>query len=287
MRRVIRSWTGAVVLIAVIISTPAAQKNRLDAQGLRATIQTTAYGVPHVTADSYAGLGFGAGYSYARAALCDTAGRFVTVRAERARFFGPDERVPDGPGRASNLESDFFWQRILDLPIVERELALAPPLGPSADLKELIRGYAAGYNEYLSQTGVDRLPDVRCRGQAWVRPITDKDLYLRAMHWNLYRSGGSIISQIVAAAPPTASSSRVGAVATVQDVLQEEAARGLGSYMIALGGDATDNGRGMQFANPHWTWEGPDRWFESHLTIPGRLDIYGRVGVRGVSGSES
>jgi acyl-homoserine-lactone acylase len=268
------SWAAAG-LTALVISSPAAVQRGLEAPGLRATIHTTTHGVPHVTADSYAGLGFGAGYAYARQALCDMAGRFVTVRAERSRYFGPDERVPDGPGRASNLESDFFWQRILDLQLVERELALSQPLGPSDDLKELIRGYAAGYNEYLAQTGVDNLPDTRCRGQAWVRPITEKDLYLRAMHWNLYRSGGSVISQIVAAAPPSASSPRLEAGATVQGVLEEETARALGSNMIALGADATDNRRGMLFANPHWTWEGPDRWFEIHLTIPGRFDVYG------------
>jgi acyl-homoserine-lactone acylase len=277
MRTASRSWAPAAVL-ALLIAMPIALQRRaagLQAPTLRATIQTTAYGVPHVTADSFAALGFGAGFAYARQAICDMAGRFVTVRAERSRYFGPDERVPDGPGRALNLESDFFWQRILDLRLVERELAQAPPLGPGQDLKELVRGYAAGYNEYLSRTGVDGLPDARCRGQAWVRPITEKDLYLRAMHWNLYRSGGSIIPQIVAAAPPASSSSRAAAGPTVQDVLQLESMRGLGSNMIALGADATDNNRGMLFANPHWTWEGPDRWFEIHLRIPGRLDVYG------------
>jgi acyl-homoserine-lactone acylase len=268
----------AAIVIAILVAV-ALQPTGAGGPGLKATIRTTAYGVPHVTASSYADLGFGAGYAYARQALCEIAGRFVTVRAERSKYFGPDERVPDGPGRASNLDSDFFWRRILDMELVEKELALPPPLGPDEDLRQLMSGYAAGYNEYLAATGVENLPDPRCRGQAWVRPITEKDLYLRAMHWNLYRSGGSIITQIAAAAPPAAASAAaardVEPGQTVRQVLQEEFERADGSNMIALGADATDNGRGMLFANPHWTWEGPDRWFEMHLTIPGRLDVYG------------
>jgi acyl-homoserine-lactone acylase len=269
---------GAAAIVIAMLVAVRLQPTGADVPGLKATIRTTAYGVPHVIAHSYVDLGFGAGYAYAQQALCEIAGRFVTVRAERSRYFGPDERVPDGPGRASNLDSDFFWRRILDLELVEKELALPPPLGPSEELRQLLSGYAAGYNEYLAATGVEHLPDPRCRGQAWVRPITEKDLYLRAMHWNLYRSGGSIISQIVAAAPPAAGrAADAGMVQgqTVRQVLQEEFERADGSNMIALGADATDNGRGMLFANPHWTWEGPDRWFEMHLTIPGRLNVYG------------
>jgi acyl-homoserine-lactone acylase len=211
---------AAAVVVTVLVAA-ALQPTGAGAPGLEATIRTTAYGVPHVTASSYADLGFGAGYAYARQALCEIAGRFVTVRAERSKYFGPEERVPDGPGRASNLDSDFFWRRILDMELVEQELALPAPLGPSEELRQLMSGYAAGYNEYLAATGVANLPDPRCRGQAWVRPITEKDLYLRAMHWNLYRSGGSVITQIVAAAPPAAASAaRAEPAQTVRWVLQ-------------------------------------------------------------------
>jgi acyl-homoserine-lactone acylase len=47
------------------------------------------------------------------------------------------------------------------------------------------------------------------------------------------------------------------------------------SNMIALGKDATDNGRGMVFANPHWRWHEPERWFEAQVTVPGKIDVYG------------
>ena len=67
------------------------------------------------------------------------------------------------PGRQrtqpGNLNSDFFYQRIKDRGTIENLLAQAPPVGPLPDLKEGVRGYVHGYNKYLSDTGVDNLPD--------------------------------------------------------------------------------------------------------------------------------
>src|SRR5690606_166780 len=45
--------------------------------------------------------------------------------------------------------------------------------------------------------------------------------------------------------------------------------------------DGTDNGRGMLFANPHWWWEGPERWWEMQMTVPGKMNVYG-AGLLGV-----
>jgi acyl-homoserine-lactone acylase len=247
----------------------------LPSTELRSTIRTTSNGIPHVVADDYAGVGFGAGYAFACDAICETAGRFVTVNAQRSRYFGPDEREPDilrvSP---TNLENDFFWQRILDDQLVERELALPEPLSPNVATRELVRGYVAGYNKYLADTGVANLPDPRCRGAAWVRPITEKDVWLRAMHWNLYRSSGSLIPALVNAAPPSATSALPDRK-TLKDAFAHLDKDATGSNMIAFGSQATDNGLGMMFANPHWYWEGPERWYEIQLTIPGKLNVTG------------
>src|SRR5262249_971658 len=42
----------------------------------------------------------------------------------------------------------------------------------------MVVGYADGYNRYLTETPVDRIPGW-CRGQPWVRPITAIDLARR------------------------------------------------------------------------------------------------------------
>lgn len=263
--------TSAMVLLLAAAAPVMAQPiDRPPEVHTRASIRTTSHGVPHVMAPDVLGAGFGAGYAQAGHVVCEMAGRFLTVRAERSRFFGPDESVPDGPARVRNLDSDFFWQRIIDARIVEGELRKAPPLGPSKDDRDLARGFAAGYNQYLADVGVANLSDARCRGAAWVRPITERDVYLRAMHWNLFRSGGSLIAQLIAASPNGAP-----AATTAADVVRAGVEAANGSNMIALGAEATDNGRGMLFANPHWFWEGPDSWVEMQLTVPGRLNVIG------------
>jgi len=48
-----------------------------------------------------------------------------------------------------------------------------------------------------------------------------------------------------------------------------------GSNGWAFGADVTDNGRGIVLGNPHFPWIGPNRFWEMHLTIPGKLDVMG------------
>ena len=48
---------------------------------------------------------------------------------------------------------------------------------------------------------------------------------------------------------------------------------GIGSNAYGLGRDATDNGRGMVLGNPHFPWDGSERFYESQLTIPGEVNV--------------
>ncbi|MEO8451146.1 MAG: penicillin acylase family protein [Gemmatimonadota bacterium] len=246
-----------------------------QAQALKASIRTTSYGVPHVLADNIAGAGFGLGYAFAKADLCTVADRWVTVRAERSKYFGA-EGARDARQTVTNLQSDFYWKRILDMDLVGRELKAPPPVGPTAEVRELISGYVAGYNQYLAEVGAQNIPDVRCRGKEWVRPITDEDVYARALHWNMLTS--SRMGPIVDATPPGGSdpaTAQPGNRLSLKPADSTPAAPGAMSNLIALGKDATDNGRGMLFANPHWRWHEPERWFEAQLTVPGKMDVYG------------
>jgi acyl-homoserine-lactone acylase len=136
-------------------------------------------------------------------------------------------------------------------------------------VRELVRGYVAGYNHWLETTGADAIADARCRGQAWVRPITERDVYLRAFHTVSLPTHGWIGPIVDATRPGTGPAPAPGAPP------EAAAARLTMSNVIALGRDATDNGRGMVFINPHWRWHEPERFFEVHLTVPGTLDVYG------------
>jgi len=249
---------------------------------LRATIRRTEHGIPHVIAGDWGGLGLGYGYALAQDQICTVADSYVTVRADRSRWFGPENGyVFQGNGfTANNLNSDFFFQRIIDREVVEHLLDQPPPQGPQPEIRELVRGYVEGYNQYLRETGVDNLPDPRCRGEDWVREITEMDAYRRFYQLALLASAGVAIDGIGSAQPPAGLPGP--GVGSPDDIARGLEAGGLGSLLggigsnaYGLGSEATDNGRGMVLANPHFPWQGSERFYQAQLTIPGELNVSG------------
>ena len=81
----------------------------------------------------------------------------LTVRGERSQFFGPTamatNRVGEQYGAASvylklpNEESDFFFKGYLDIEELKAGYAAA-----SQEARDMVEGYAAGYNRYLGIT---------------------------------------------------------------------------------------------------------------------------------------
>ena len=128
---------AAVAALVAIAAPPAlasrgagpAQAQPAQAQ-LSAQIRYTTGGVPHILAHSWPGLGFGYGYAFAKDNLCTMANDYVTVQAQRARYFGPDGvNIQRGNGTVtSNLESDLFFQQIIDSGVVQK---LAQALSPT------------------------------------------------------------------------------------------------------------------------------------------------------------
>ena len=53
-----------------------------------------------------------------------------------------------------------------------------------------------------------------------------------------------------------------------------------GSNGWAFGADTTADGRGLLIGNPHFPWNGPNRFWQMHVTIPGQIDTMG-VGLAG------
>ncbi|WP_285683457.1 penicillin acylase family protein [Actinoplanes sp. NBRC 103695] len=236
-----------------------AQAEAASASG--AVVRRTEFGIPHVRANTYRDLGVGAGYAFAEDNLCLLAGEIVTNDGERSRWFGP------GNG---NLESDLYHRWIIQTRVVEQ--ALAAPSGPSRDAREMVRGYATGYNRYLARTGADGLPESVCRGAAWVRPITELDIWRRTLQL-AEMQGAETSTRVIAAAQPPGTP----AVAshTVPDGLAGWRGGGIGSNAIGLGREATAAGTGMLLANPHFPWDGHRRFHQVHLTLPGELNVTG------------
>jgi acyl-homoserine-lactone acylase len=175
------STLAATAAGASAVAGPAAAGRRASGPGYQATIVRTAYGIPHITAGSFGSLGFGYGFALASDGLCTMAEGYVTVQAQRSRYFGADGTYAPIPGDTlSNLGSDVFWQSVTDRRVIPRLLAVRHGPGAIApQVRQLIAGYVAGYNRYLASVGgAAGVPDPTCRGQAWVKPITTLDAYL-------------------------------------------------------------------------------------------------------------
>ena len=232
------------------------------------TIRTTSYGIPRIVADSNRGIGFGYGFSIAKENICTMAESYVTLRGERSRFFGP------GNG---NLNSDFVRKQIIVQGKVEELLAKKGINALKPGAREVIRGYVKGYNRYLQNVGRDNIPDETCQGEPWVRPITERDVYLRFYELLGYAGTGQVTNQIAEAQPP--SNERIASTSGRNSEPVLDLGRGdeepLGSNAVALGAETTNTSRGMLFGNPHFPWSGSLRMFQSQLTIPGKLNVSG------------
>ncbi len=242
--------------------------------GYSALIHRASYGVPHITARDFASLGFGAGYVQAEDNICLIAERMVTVRAERSRWFGAD---------TNNVSSDLFHQKAIDDQAAEKLLD-GPHDGvraPSTQVRDQIRGFAAGYNAYLRDGKA--ITDPACAGKEWVRPISELDMWRAQWADVVLVSSGLLAGGIVAAAPPTASGNSVSASAPQAAAVagSDGTATDLGSNAYGLGRDATTSGAGMLLANPHFPWDGADRFYRMHLKVPGRYDVEGAALVGG------
>jgi acyl-homoserine-lactone acylase len=273
---------AGVAALVVLAPAPA-----LGAKGAKmsAKITRTKYGVPHIKSKTWQGLGFGYAYAFAEDNICTIADSYVTVSAERSKYFGPDEtwRFSGNGAVNKNIDSDFFYERINRSGIIEDLISRKPPEGPLPELRKVVRGYVAGYNAYLRDVGVEDIPDPRCRGADWVRPITELDAYRRFHQLGDLASSGAAITGIGAAAPVLAAPGVLAAgqaqQAAVGDLLSGRAEGffplDLGSNAIGLGSEATRNGAGMVLGNPHFPWDGAERLYQAHATIPGKLDVTG------------
>src|SRR5260370_33941055 len=169
-------------------------------------IHRTSYGIPRIWALSYVGAGEAYGYAFAQDDLCTIAADYVTVDAQRSSFFGPDGSYLQGGNgvTASNLDSDLCFQQIIDSNVIDKLLSQPAPLGPQPAVRQLVTGYVKGYNRYLrSVGGSGGVPDSRCRGQHWVRPITEADVWRRFYQLIELASGDVVIQGIAESAPPT------------------------------------------------------------------------------------
>ncbi|MSP92942.1 MAG: acylase [Myxococcales bacterium] len=252
-----------------------------------ATVRWTAWGIPHITAADVGGAAFGQGYAFARDNACYLADQVVKATGNRARWFG------EGKDKV-HLKSDLAYKGLM-----VRQRALQTWTQLSADARDVMAGYAAGFNQRIAEQGPKGLPD-GCVDAPWVKPISALDVLTYLHDVALLASGRNFRQAIVDAQAPA----KQGAVLEsgpawlrpVTDILAASRSQlawarelpdfrhlDIGSNGWAIGKTRSANGRGMVLANPHFPWFGELRFWESHLTVPGVADVYG-VNLYGLPG---
>lgn len=236
-----------------------------------ASIVRTTYGIPHVTADDFGSLGYGAGYAYAQDNFCVLMKEIVRSNGESARYFGEDEGDVDDDYVFTFFNSDEF---IRDVFIGQLD----------QQFQDAMVGYAAGINRYLEETGVDNLAEGAegCRGEDWVRPITDLDLG-KVYHKLMVRAGISQVSSLIVAANEVAPMESTAALLPEAiesspfdiDALNLPEPSAIGSNAYGIGAEASQTEHGLLLGNPHFPWQGPERWYVQHLKVPGEYDVMG------------
>ena len=233
----------------------------------RADIRRTSFGVPHIRAENERGLGFGIGYAYAQDNLCLLANEIVTVNGQRSRYFGPEQFTVE---QRQNRVSDVFFTW-LNSPESVHSFWQAQP----AEVRDLVEGYAAGYNRSLAERRQQGLPQ-QCQGE-WVRDISTDDLVKLTRRLLVEGGVGQFAEALAGATPPQATAQVKHETQAFQlaDARQQRFALDRGSNAVAVGSERSFNGRGMLLANPHFPWVGGMRFYQMHLTIPGKLDVMG------------
>ena len=268
---------GALALAAMLAgcaSTPAPGSRSV-------TLERTLYGIAHITAPDYEGIGYGVGYAHAQDNVCQTAEHLLTLRGERSEFLGPQGTGELGLGRMPNAQIDLFVRSHMDDAALARAAADNSP-----EVRMALRGYVAGYNRYLQDAGPNGLPEA-CRGKPWVRPMTQAD-FARATEMSMIQAGvGALAGAVLAATPPAPGTKTSVAPVDLQQAAAEIARHSFnanpeggefGSNGWAFGRNATPDGHGVLLGNPHFPWTGTNRFWQMHLTIPGQLDVMGASG---------
>lgn len=217
-------------------------------------IRWTEFGIPHILADDFGSLGYGMGYAFGNDHYCILIDQIQRTQGERSRFLGSDY-----------IDDDFGWKALGALVQAEAGWFSLPE-----EIQAQLIGYAAGYNRF-AQDNPDGL-DEWCRGEPWVRDINHIDLLAYYNALSLKASGENLIRNIAQAVPPSWPNRPPPPDLSSLDWVKNPE---FGSNGWALGKDKTENGQGMLLSNTHFPYLGERMWHESHLTIPGELNVYG------------
>jgi len=281
---VVRSFVSVIVASSLSIACSAgggvAETSSSPAE-FAADIRYTEYGIPHVKADDFKGAGYGAGYAFVEGNLCLFADTVVTLNGERSKYFGADETyMPpfvlfNNNGPVNNLKSDAYFK----YNYTDEKIAYVKQ-GASQDVHDLLAGFAAGYNRHLGEMRQAAIENNEvapaCVNEPWVRDLTVDDVFRRAQNINILETSDLFRTAIPSAVPPKATKTSAVEKGKLRKFAMEMHDLHVGgSNVMAFGKDATENGKGLVFSNPHFPWYSSERQYAMHLTVGDEYDAIG------------
>jgi acyl-homoserine lactone acylase PvdQ len=242
----------AFVFLSHPTSRALADDHLADELAFQVTIRRDTWGVPHILGKTEEAAYFGQGYASAEDHCLVMARLYLKGRAEEAAHFGP-----------AFAEGDFLVKQVRIWEVAKQYFPTLPPW-----VQRNLDAYALGYNRYVHKHRAE-LPD-------WVKPVTGVDILAHGRRVVIldFTMDRGILRQLQQLNPKPVAVS-------VSD--EEEQPRG--SNMWAINKDRSASGKAILLGNPHLPWEGQFIFYESHLTVPGKLNLMGcsTVGSPGIT----
>ncbi len=230
---------AVAIMASVTLLTAASGPSQDD--GLP-TIRRTEFGVPHILANDFHGIGMGLAYAQVEDYGERVIRGLVRSKGWMGRTFGYDSISTDFAARLNHLRVEETYH-LLD-----------------ANTRAIYEGFADGVNRYI-RTHPERVP-------SWAKPV-----------FNGHDVAATDIGTAGIAAARRLVLKRLGLDTTASAPGADAPAySGDGSNAWALAPSRTKSGRAILLRNPHLAWTAG--YWEAHVTVPGTLDFYGdfRIG---------
>lgn len=248
LRRLQRGFSLALLVsLPIVLAGATAQHNaETSIDDALPTIRRTEYGVPHILAKDFRGIGIGLGYTQVE----DYGDRVIlgAVRAKgwMGRTFGRD-----------SIAGDFAAQ--IDAMRVQETYPLL-----DVEAREVYEGFAEGINIFI-RSHPGRVP-------AWAKPVFN-GYDIAAM--DIGDAGITAAQRLVTRQLSRDSARSAGQPNELEDT---PAYSDDGSNAWAFAPSRSKTGNAMLLRNPHLAWTAG--YWEAHVTVPGKLDFYGdfRIG---------